>query len=129
MINSRFKAVGAVRLPILAMLVALGAACGPFHMGSDQSAKVIFVNESLDQADVYAAGPDGLAVRVGTVFAGRTDSLTVPATVVGQGGSVNFSARLLARSMVPRSGPVTVRAGDRIQVRLPSDETMLVVLP
>jgi hypothetical protein len=130
MTTSRFKPLGAFRFSAIAALLALGAACGPFHMGGpDQSAKVIFINESLDQADVYASGPDGLPVRVGTVFAGRTDTLTVPATVVGQGGNVNFSARLLARSRIPQSGPVSIRPGDRIQVRLPSDETMLVVLP
>jgi hypothetical protein len=117
------------RFAALAALFALGAACGPFHMGSDPHATLIFSNESMDQADVYATGSDGLPIRIGTVFAGRTDTLTVPSTVIGQGGNVNISAHLLARSAVPRSGPITVRAGDQFAVRLPSDETMLVVLP
>jgi hypothetical protein len=119
----------AFRFAALAPLLALGAACGPFHMGSGDRALLIFSNESLDQADVYASGSDGLPVRVGTVFAGRTDTLTVPSTVIGQGGNVNISARLLAKSGVPQSGPVSIRAGDRFFVRLPSDERMLVVLP
>lgn len=129
MTNNRSSTRAALRLSGLATLFALGAACGPFHMGSSERALLIFSNESLDQADVYASGSDGLPVRIGTVFSGRTDTLPVPATVLGQGGNVNISARLLAKSAVPQSGPVSMRAGDKFLVRLPSDEKMLVVLP
>jgi hypothetical protein len=117
------------RFAALATLLALGAACGPFHTGSESRATLVFSNESLDQADVYASGADGLPVRVGTVLAGRTETLTLPATVLGQGGNINISARLLAKNQVPQSGPVSIRPGDRISVRLPPDERMLVVLP
>jgi hypothetical protein len=127
--NNRSSSPRALRFAALGTLLALGAACGPFHMGSSDRALLIFSNESLDQADVYASGSDGLPVRIGTVLAGRTDSLTVPATVLGQGGNVNISAHLLARSAVPQSGPVSIRSGDTFFVRLPSDEKMLVVLP
>ncbi len=129
MIDHRSSRRNAFGIAALAIFLALGAACGPFHMGSDQRAYLIFSNESLDQADVFATGSDGLPIRIGTVFAGRTDTLPVPETVTGQGGTVNISARLLARLGVPRSGPISIRPGDRFQVRLPTDEKMLVVLP
>jgi hypothetical protein len=129
MITNRSKLHSAFAIAALAALFVVGGACGPFHMGTDQRAYLIFANESLDQADVYATGLDGFPIRIGTVFAGRTDTLPVPETVTGQGGSVNISARLLARSGVPQSGLVSIRPGDKLLVRLPSDEKMLVVLP
>jgi hypothetical protein len=42
---------------------------------------------------------------------------------------VNVVARLLARSARPSSGPIPMHPGDRLAVRLPIDEKMLVVLP
>ena len=113
----------------LLALVAIAGACGPFHRGSSSTAQIVFKNESLDQADVYAAGPDGNPVRIGTVFAGATDTLRVPATVIGQGGNINVSARLLARNIVPRTGMFSLREGERVNIRLPADERTLVVLP
>jgi hypothetical protein len=130
MMTDRSTSRRAFRFTALATLFAFGAACGPFHTGSpDQRARLIFSNESLDQADVYAAGSDGFPVRVGTVFAGRTDTLSLPESVANQGGSVNIFARLFARSGVPQSGQVYVRPGDQLYVRLTSDEKFLVVLP
>src|SRR5207247_5747024 len=68
------------RAAFLALVGLAGpGACGPFHRGTSASAAIIFKNESLDQADVYASGPDGNPVRIGTVFAGATDTLRVPA--------------------------------------------------
>src|SRR2546423_1395977 len=54
--------------------------CGPFHHGPDDTAHVVFVNESLDQADVYAVtSGGGDPVRIGTVMGNRTETLTLPA--------------------------------------------------
>jgi hypothetical protein len=116
------------RFAILVPVLALGAACGPLHRGSEPSTTLVFSNESLDQAAVYAAGPNGNAIRIGTVFPGRTDTLVVPSSLVGE-GSINVTARLLARSTVPRTGSFAIHAGDQFLIRLPPDENLLVVLP
>jgi hypothetical protein len=115
---------------MLAALAAGAAACGPFHRGAgSQPAFLYFTNESLDQADVFAVFPGNQPIRIGTVFAGRTDTLKVPPEVANRGENVNVIARLLARSGVPSSGPISIHPGDVLQVRLPVDQKMLVVLP
>jgi hypothetical protein len=118
-----------VRLMIFAVAAVGAAACAPFQKGKGQPpAYLYFTNESLDQADVYAVLPGDQPVRIGTVAAGRTDTLTVPAEISSR-GNVNVVARLLARSARPSSGPIPLHPGDRLAVRLPIDQKMLVVLP
>ena len=113
-----------------AIAAATAAACGTFHRGSGQPpALLYFTNESLDQADVYAVSSGGASTRIGTVTGGRTDTLTVPRDVVARNDNVNLVARLLARSAMPSSGPIPIRPGDHLAVRLPIDQKMLVVLP
>lgn len=113
-----------------AAVVGVTAACGSARHGPAQApALLYFSNESLDQADVYAIAPGGHAIRIGTVMAGRTDTLTVPSDVAARGENVNVVARLLARNVAPSSGPIPIHAGDRFQVRLPVDQKLLVVLP
>ena len=117
-----------VRLIVLAVVVA--AACGPYHKGAGPPpAYLIFTNESLDQADVYAAVAGNQPIRIGTVFAGRTDTLTVPSEIASRGENINVFARLLAQSARPSSGPIPIHPGDRLAVRLPLDQKTLVVLP
>jgi hypothetical protein len=119
-----------VRLIVLAVVTAGAAACAPFHKGSGPPpAYLYFTNESLDQADVYAVLPGNQPVRIGTVMAGRTDTLTVPSDIAVRGQNVNVVARLLAQNRVPSSGPLPIHPGDRLAVRLPVDQKMLVVLP
>jgi hypothetical protein len=119
-----------VRLILFAAAALAAAACGPFHKGQGPPpAYLIFKNESLDQADVYAVLSGNQPIRIGTVAAGRTDTLTVPTEVVTRGENVNVVARLLARSSRPSSGPIPLHPGDRLEVRLPIDQKMLVVLP
>ena len=118
-----------VRL-IVSVATAVAAACGPFRKGQGPPpAYLYFTNESLDQADVYAVLSGNQPVRIGTVGAGRTDTLTVPPEISTRGENVNVVARLLARSAVPSSGPIPIHPGDRLAVRLPLDQKMLVVLP
>ena len=62
------------------------------------------------------------------MFAGRTDTLTVPADMAAR-GNFNVFARLLARSARPSTGPIAIRPGEHLQVRLPLDQRLLVVLP
>jgi hypothetical protein len=113
-----------------ASLVAT-ASCGRvMHLGSDEpAAQVIFTNQSLDQADVYTVIDAGVGRRLGTVFAGRTDTLDVPVEVVSRGGTVNIVARLLARSFNPSTGPLVISSGEVLKVTLPSGEQTLTVLP
>jgi predicted small lipoprotein YifL len=117
----------------VAMLATLAviAGCGRLHRGGPGDvppAMLLFTNESLDQADVYASVSGGENTRIGTVLAGRTDTLVVPPTLIGH-GSIRVIARLLARSATPGTGPFTLSPGDQYQVRLPPDEKMLVLLP
>ena len=118
-----------VRLIIFAAAAVGAAACGPFHKGQGPPpAYLYFTNESLDQADVYAVLSGDQPIRIGTVAAGRTDTLTVPPEISSR-GNVNVVARLLARSARPSSGPIPLHPGDRLAIRLPIDQKMLVVLP
>ena len=123
----------AFRATIAASALALAAAaCGPMHHSASSQqppALLYFTNESLDQADVFAVTSSSQRTRIGTVFAGRTDTLTVPREIAARGDNVNIVARLLARSATPSSGPVPIRPGDHLVVRLPVDQKLLVVLP
>jgi hypothetical protein len=90
---------------------------------------VVFTNESLDQADVFAVRAGAGWLRLGTVMAGHTDTLTIRAGALPPGASVDFVARLLARSLTPHSGPVTVQPGDWLAITLPMTANSLAVLP
>ncbi|HYD54090.1 MAG TPA: hypothetical protein VEA99_15755 [Gemmatimonadaceae bacterium] len=109
-------------------VLALLAACGPLRGGSGPEARVVFDNRSMEQADVYVVASGSTPVRIGTVFAGRRETLRVRGAALG-GGSVNVIARLLGSSRAPRSGPVTLLAEDAIEVTLSPDGNMLSVLP
>ena len=111
--------------------LGLSAACGrALHNGPEQPvAQVIFVNQSLDQADVYVVGSSGQTQRIGTVFAGRTETLNVPASFTAGANVVNIVARLLAHSYAPRSGNLTLTPGEAFQITLPPNEQTLTVLP
>jgi hypothetical protein len=117
--------------PAVLILVAVAAgACGPFRRGvGPQPASIIFRNESLDQAAVYVVMPGVDFRRIGTVFPGRADTLTVPADVVARGGMVNIVARLLARSDLPQTGPVSIRPGEQYVVTLPLNSRLISFLP
>jgi hypothetical protein len=128
---STARVVGSVRSAMLALAIVAAAACSPFRRGGSGNppAVLYFTNESLDQADIYAVSTAGQPVRIGTVFAGRTDTLVVPADIAARADNVNLVARLLARSATPSSGPIPIRPGNRFQVRLPVDQRTIVVLP
>jgi hypothetical protein len=90
---------------------------------------IVFHNESLDQADVFAVRQASGALRLGTVMAGHTDTLTIQRGTIPPGATVDFVARLLSRSRTPHSGPVAVQPGQRLSVTLPTTENILAVLP
>ena len=107
------------------------ASCGRLmHRGEDlPTTQVIFVNQSLEQADVFAVMDAGQSVRLGTVFAGRTDTLSVPYDIVSRGATVTIAARLLARNYAPHTGPLVLTPGEMLQITLPSNLSTLTVLP
>ena len=114
-----------------AALIAVATACGPVRRGSPvppAPALLFFTNEGLYPADVFVTGPGVSARRVGTVMAGQTDTLVVPADLATRGGTLNVVARLLGRSAI-QSGPVSIRPGEHYDVRLPLDARLLGFLP
>lgn len=123
-----------MRIELRRALIAVAATfaltgCGPFHRGSQPASVIVFRNQSLDQADVYAIGSGGNPTRIGTVFAGRTETLNVPASITGGGGRVNVVARIFASGLLVVTGPFTLLPGDSMDVTLTSDEKILSVLP
>jgi hypothetical protein len=115
------------RITIFAALAI--AACGPFHRAGPPDPIVVFNNQSVDQADVYAVGTGGDPVRIGTVFGGRRDSLHVRMSAVGGSGSVNIIARIFASSRAPRTGSFALSPGEIVEVTLSPDGKILSVLP
>jgi len=124
--NNRLRLFGA------AIGLGLATACGGFRnggeAGGDLAAVLYFTNESLDQATVYAV-TGTQQVRIGTVMSNRTDTLTVPASVLGGAGTFQLVARPLASNRIARSGPISLSPGDELVVRLPSTQNTLVILP
>lgn len=119
------------RLPLLLLLFLATAVqgCGRLRPGNPaDEAYVIFTNEALEQASVYASVGGVEGNRIGTVMPGRTDTLLVPRSYIGRGG-VWITARLLARRERPTTGSIPMHRGDRLYVRLPSDARQLIVLP
>ena len=119
-----------VGLAALTGATLASTACGSAGRGSGQPpAVVIFSNESLDQAAVYVVAPGSEFRKIGTVIPGRTEALNIPGDLALRAGTLNIVARLLARNEVPQTGPVTIRPGERYQVRLTTDVRMLSFLP
>lgn len=123
-----------MRIQIRRAVVAVAAAsalagCGPFHRSSEPQSVIFFRNQSPDQADVYAIGSGGDPIRIGTVFAGRTETLRVPTSVTGGSSRVNIVARIFASGRLVVTGPFTLMPGDSMDVTLTSDEKILSVLP
>jgi len=117
------------RAPAWALLSAVTlAGCGPFHRGAQPDTEILFHNQSIDQADVYAMGPGGDPIRIGTVYGQKTDRLKVPLSASST-DRVNIIARVFPSSRIVASGPFTLLQGGVMDVTLPSEENMLAVLP
>jgi hypothetical protein len=119
--------------PLALAALAVATACAHGRQPDDElpagPTTIIFTNQSQDQADVFAVPSGGGTMRIGTVFPGRTDTLTLPRGSVSAGTRVNFVARLLARSMAPSSGLVSIQPGDWLSITLPPSANVLSVLP
>ena len=120
----------AVALFALATLSAChrNRSASEIEAASNEPTTIEFRNESLAQADVFVSSASMGARRLGTVFAGRTETLTVPKDIAIR-GTINVAARLLARSAIPSSGSIAISPGAHLSVRLPLDERALYVLP
>ena len=110
-------------------LLAATAACGPLYRGGPPDAVVLFNNQSLNQADVYAVRGGGPQIRIGSVIANRREALRVPSSMTAAGSDLTIVARTVAANRVARSGPIPLAPGDTIEVTLAIDERALTVLP
>lgn len=116
------------RIPAWALLSAVTiAGCGPFHRGAQPDTEILFHNQSIDQADVYAMGPGGDPIRIGTVDGQKTERLRVPN--ISASDRVNIIVRVFPSSRIVASGAFTLLPGGIMDVTLPSEENMLAVLP
>jgi hypothetical protein len=120
------------RRAVVLFALAAASACHRNQTATDDTsgdpAIIEFANESLAQADVFVASPGTGARRIGTVFAGRTETLTIPREVAVR-GTVAIVARLLASNRAPSTGSIAIGPGAHLSVRLPMDERALYVLP
>ena len=115
---------------VLSLFCGIAAsACGPLHHMGPPDAVILFNNQSIEQADVYAVRSGADRYRIGTVLAGRKESLRVPSTLTIGASGVSIVARLLGSTRMPSTGTLTLISGDTIEVTLPSDLTLLTVLP
>ena len=113
--------------------VGLFAACAPYRTGGsaagDLGAKIYFKNESFDQVAVYAVLGGFQKSRIGTVMAGRTDTLSVAASLVNAPSGLTILVRPLGRDYTAEVGPINLLPGDALEIGLPPSQRMLVVLP
>jgi hypothetical protein len=132
--SSAPRSISRARRALVILAVAAVSAChrNQTAAGTDESsnepATIQFANESLTQADVFVASRGSGARRIGTVFAGRTETLTIPSELANR-GTIAIVARLLADNRAPSSGTIALGPGAHLSVRLPMDARTLVVLP
>lgn len=127
---ARHSAAHGARTLIFATAALLGA-CSRNQMAAEpgnEPAAVVFSNESLTQADLFAVMSGGAeARRLGTVMAGRTETLRLSADLALR-GNISLVARLLNGGTLS-TGIVPVHPGDTVHVQLPLNRSMLVFLP
>ena len=116
-----------------ALAVVLAVACGGRRgaVVPEEPAVVVFENQSLFEATVFATARGGVPRRVGIVAPNRTETLAIRGDVLAAGGAggLSISVRLLADRRMPTTGPLTVRPGDRFRVTLPTAANILSVVP
>ena len=121
------------RPAVAALAVVLAVACGGRRgaVVPEEPAVVVFENQSLFEATVFATARGGVPRRVGIVAPNRTETLAIRGDVLAAGGAggLSISVRLLADRRMPTTGPLTVRPGDRFRVTLPTAANILSVVP
>jgi hypothetical protein len=114
--------------------LGLSTACGPLRHAegeeeAEMRAEIEFINESLYPAEVYAVVAGSESIRIGSVMAGRREILRVPQQMVDRASSLSIVARPLAQSRSLSTGPISIGRGERLQVRMPINGSVLSVLP
>lgn len=126
-LGARVRRAGRLLLPALLLTAT---ACGPLRRGGDRGeAWVIFRNDSGEQATVYAVTTGAQPIRLGTVFALRTETLRVPSSITSRGGGVRILVTLLARREQPSTEAFTLFPGTAMEVRLSPSLGPLSILP
>lgn len=101
---------------------------GPVTRELNGPVMVQVTNDHLDPIALYAVS-SGSPMRIGTIYGGRTEWVRVPGSALGGSGQVTFVARFLYSGGLIGSGPVALRAGDRLALSVPSTGRLLAVLP
>jgi hypothetical protein len=125
--TARLAARRGATLLALAGALSLGGCVRSTSAGGPESVAISFENQSLEQADVFAVSRGTGARKLGTVFSGRTEALTLPGELARR-GDIALVARLLSGYTVG-SGVLGVGPGGSVKVTLPLDRKTLVVLP
>ena len=120
------------RFSLIVTLAAptVGVACGRATQAGVGSGPpfLTFTNESADQTTVYAIRPGGDARRLAAIMPGRTDTLSLPATIATE-GQVTIIAVPPFGNQIASTGPITLGPGLRLAIRLPPAANILSVLP
>jgi hypothetical protein len=107
---------------LIAVLVLL-AACGPSrHAASDDASRptpVRVENQSWSDMRIYVV-VSGLRQRLGVVTGGTTQTLQIPASVVGLGREISFLADPIAGRTTAQSFSIFVRPGETVRITIPS---------
>ena len=128
--SARLGAFRGIGLLAVASAGVLGACSHnlPEEDPGNVPAAVVFANESLNQSDLFAVISGSSETRkLGTVFAGRTETLRVPYDLLRR-GNLSLVARMLSGGVLS-SGQISIRPGDTVHVELPLNQRMLIVLP
>jgi hypothetical protein len=130
---------GRIRAFLAPAVVCAGFACASAgsnaHPGrsrqatDNRGATVYFKNDSWDQVAVYAFTTGLSRTRIGTVMAGRADTLTIPSMMINAPGGVNISTVPLGKNEVSETGPLMFRVGEAVEISQPGNQQILVVLP
>lgn len=107
---------------ILALTLTATACSGnprPDNAGPGEPAAVKVENQGFTDMTIYAASESTNRVRLGMVVGNTTQVFSVPAFLVGRGGTVRFLADPVGGNRAPVSEEISVEAGDTIGLTIP----------
>lgn len=108
---------------IPSVLILTATACSgnprPDEAGPGESAAVKVENQGFTDMTIYAASEATDRVRLGLVVGNTTQVFSVPAFLVGRGGTVRFLADPVGGNRTPVSEEISVEPGDTIGLTIP----------
>ena len=111
-----------------ALLVPGACRTTPRGEPSTIGATLVFVNESLERAQVFAVARAVSQEDLGIVMQGERQTFLIPARILRQGGqSVTIVVRTPSRSRSLSAGPVVLSGGEVVQVTLPIGANNLII--